>query len=64
MATVIAIANQPEQRVILHDVTWETYEQLLANFADRSAPRFSYDRGVLEIVSPTPRHEKDNLVLA
>ena len=64
MAAVAAVANPPEQRVILHGVTWETYEQLLTNFADRSAPRFSFDRGVLEIVSPTPRHEQDNLALA
>ena len=64
MAAVAAVANPPEQRIVLHDVTWETYEQLLANFADRSAPRLAYDRGVLEIVSPTPRHEEDNQALA
>lgn len=57
MATVI---SPPEERILLHDVTWETYEQLLANYEDRSGPRFNYDRGVLEIMSPSSEHEEIN----
>lgn len=57
MATVI---SPPEERILLHDVTWETYEQLLANYEDRSSPRFNYDRGVLEIMSPSSEHEEIN----
>ncbi len=57
MATVI---SPPEERILLHDVTWETYEQLLANYADKSSPRFTYDRGVLEIMSPSSEHEELN----
>ncbi len=64
MAALATVAEAIEQRIILHDVTWETYEQLLTNFLDRRSPRFAYDRGVLEIVSPTPKHEEDNLALA
>jgi hypothetical protein len=48
MATVLSL---PEERVTLHDVSWETYESLLADHHDRSAPRFTYDQGVLEISS-------------
>lgn len=57
MATVI---SPPEERIILHDVTWETYEQLLANYENSSGPRFAYDRGVLEIMSPSSEHEELN----
>jgi len=57
MATVI---SPPEERILLRDVTWETYEQLLANYADKSSPRFTYDRGVLEIMSPSSEHEELN----
>lgn len=57
MATVI---SPPEERILLHDVTWETYGQLLANYEDRSGPRFNYDRGVLEIMSPSSEHEEIN----
>ncbi len=53
-----------EQRVILHNVSWETYERLLAERADNGAPRFAYDRGELEIMSPNPEHERANRRLA
>jgi len=45
-------------------VAWETYERLLADHLDRSSPRFAYDRGVLEIVSPSTEHEERNRTLA
>jgi hypothetical protein len=49
MATTVAAPGA--QRIVLHDVSWETYEHLLADHIDSSAPRFTYDRGQLEIVS-------------
>ncbi len=64
MATMTTQIRPLEQRVVLYDVTWETYEQLLAAFGDRPTPRLAYDRGVLEIVSPTPEHEESHLALA
>jgi Uma2 family endonuclease len=55
----MATIQSPHQpRVILHDISWETYERLLADHADRRAPRFTYDRGTLEIMSPIPEHER------
>ena len=47
----------PEQKVILRGISWETYERLLADHGDRSVPRFAYDRGVLEAMSPSVEHE-------
>jgi Uma2 family endonuclease len=47
----------PEERVVLRQVRWDTYERLLADHADARAPRFTYDRGTLEIMSPGSRHE-------
>jgi Uma2 family endonuclease len=61
MSTVISPA---EERIILRDVSWQTYQQLLANYADNSAPRFTYDRGVLEIMSPSEPHERPNRLIA
>jgi Uma2 family endonuclease len=52
--------SPPDERILLHDVTWETYGQLLANYEDRVSPRFNYDRGVLEIMSPSSEHEELN----
>jgi len=53
-----------EQRVVLWGVSWDTYESLLTDHRDRSSPRFAYDRGVLEIVSPLPEHERRNRLLS
>ena len=64
MATETATLSSPAQGIVLHGVTWESYEQLLEIFRDRSGPRLTYDRGVLEIVSPTLKHEEDHLALA
>jgi Uma2 family endonuclease len=58
-------APPPEavQRVILHGVSWETYERLLADFQDNHAAHFAYDQGVLEIMAPSAEHEEDKDVL-
>ncbi len=53
-----ALKSAPEGRVTLHNVGWGTYERLVEEDLDRSAPRFFYDRGELEIVSPSFEHEQ------
>src|SRR5947208_5078521 len=55
---VDAIAHMPAGgRLILYDVSWEEYEQLLYELRDR-ALRVSYFRGRLEIISPSLPHER------
>jgi Uma2 family endonuclease len=54
----------PEERFVLHHVSWETYEGLLEDHIDRGVPRFTYDRGELEILTPSSEHEIDNRSLA
>lgn len=58
------VATSPEQRILLYDVRWETYERLLADLENSSAPRLTFDQGVLEIMSPLPEHEESNRTLA
>jgi len=43
------VLSPPEARVILHNISWSLYEQLLAAHEDKSSPHFVYDRGELEI---------------
>jgi Uma2 family endonuclease len=50
--------------MVLDNVSWRTYESLLADYRDRSVPHFSYDRGLLEIMSPSTPHERDNRTIA
>lgn len=47
----------PEERVVLRQVGSDTYERLVADHAEVRSPRFTYDRGVLEIMSPGSWHE-------
>jgi Uma2 family endonuclease len=57
------VLSPPEARVILHNVSWLLYEQLLAEHEDRSSPRFAYDRGELEITVPSYEHEELNRLI-
>jgi Uma2 family endonuclease len=47
-----------EQRIVLHNIPWDIYESILLVHRDRSVPRFTYDRGDLEIMSPSAEHEQ------
>jgi Uma2 family endonuclease len=58
------VKSPAEQRVVLHNIGWGTYERLLADHENNSAPRFTYDRGELEIMSPSPEHEALNRSIA
>ena len=53
-----------EQRTVLHNISWETYEHLLADHRDSSSPRFAYDQGVLEIMVVSSRHERPNRLIS
>ncbi|WP_072143627.1 Uma2 family endonuclease, partial [Pseudanabaena sp. 'Roaring Creek'] len=49
-----------EDRVILHNVSWHTFENLLADVGDRRNALFHYLNGTLEIMSPLSLHEGSN----
>ncbi len=49
----------PENRVHSR-CSWETYERLLLENHNASAPRFTFDQGWLEIMSPSLEHERIN----
>lgn len=42
---------------VLTNVSWDTYESMLKELENSSSPHLTYDRGVLEIMSPTAKHE-------
>ncbi|MBN3950992.1 MAG: Uma2 family endonuclease [Nostoc sp. NMS7] len=46
-----------EQRTVLHNVSWETFEALLRDTGEDRGSRFAYDCGVLEIMTPLFEHE-------
>jgi len=46
-----------EQRVLLRDISWETYQSLRL-IEENHHLRMTYDRGLLEIMSPSRKHER------
>lgn len=57
-------APQIAQMVILRNISWALYEQLLAEQGDVGNPRFAYDNGILEIKVASFEPEQINRVLA
>ena len=57
--------SPPEPRILLDHITWEMYESLLQAHGDRRVPRFTDDRGQLEMMRPSIAHEelKDTVTL-
>ena len=51
-----------EQRVVLHNVSWAMFEKMLGELGDNRACRLTYDGGILEIMSPSKRHETSSRV--
>ncbi len=54
----------PGSRIIMPDVSWDEYEQLLTQLDDNARFRLSYDQGSLEIITLSPRHEGFKVLFA
>lgn len=61
---VETLRSSGEQRVELQNVGWGTYQLLMSEREERRVPRFYYDRGVMEILSPSRRHETLGEIIA
>src|SRR5436853_7812738 len=61
MASVVSL---PEQKVILENSSWETYQRLLAENQDNSGTHFIFDNGRLEIMVLSSKHEKLSRTMA
>lgn len=66
MATLLEPPGMKEvltDGVLLHNISWSTYESLLRDHPDAASPRFTYDRGDLLIRVTSPEHEQINRTL-
>lgn len=52
-----------EQRVVLRNISWQTFETMLAEMGNDRASRLAYDRGTLEIMTPLLPHEYWNRLI-
>jgi len=51
------LTQRRADRVVLHNVSWQQFENLLADLGESRAARVAYDDGTLEIMTPLPEHE-------
>ncbi len=52
-----------EQRVLLQNISWDGFENLLSELGETRGTRLIYDGGVLELMSPLMNHEHSNRLL-
>lgn len=53
----MSLTMQRADRVVLYNISWQQFENLLKYLGDKRAARIAYDRGTLEIMTPLPEHE-------
>ncbi len=51
------------QRIVLENVSWQTYQALLTDMGSHRVSRLTYDEGTLEIKMPSKLHEIINRLL-
>ena len=59
------IALSPGSHLLIPNVTWEQYEDLLEELGEeRRVPRINYCNGTLELMSPLPAHERPHRIIS
>ncbi len=54
---------QPGQQLLLKNVSWQMYENILEELGEKRAARVNYSQGLLEIMTPLPEHEDDKEII-
>src|SRR5205809_3072191 len=62
--TATLTSEQVTHKVILDNITWETYQRLMEERGERPKPRYAYDRGRLEIMVTSYEHENLKHIIA
>ncbi len=59
--TMLLQSTPAEQRTVLYDVSWDTFESLLKDTGENRGSRFAYECGTLEIMTPLFEHENPKI---
>jgi Uma2 family endonuclease len=57
------IIFSPGQQLLMTDISWQMYEQMLEEFGEKRGARINYSQGVLEIMVPLPEHEVNKVII-
>jgi Uma2 family endonuclease len=58
---IAATSTLAEQRTLLENISWQTFETLLKEIGDNRGYRIAYDDGMLEIMAPLYEHENPKI---
>jgi Uma2 family endonuclease len=58
---MVATSTPAEQRTVLYNISWQTFEALLQETGEDRGSRFAYDCGTLEIMTPLYEHENPKI---
>ncbi|WP_375495869.1 Uma2 family endonuclease [uncultured Nostoc sp.] len=51
------LTERHADRVVLYNISWQQFENLLIDLGETRAAKVAYDDGTLEIMTPLPEHE-------
>jgi Uma2 family endonuclease len=57
------VEKMPNGKLILQNISWKFYEELLKEYENSNTLHFAYDKGYLEIEMPNRDHEKHTRLL-
>lgn len=60
---MVTTATPTAQRVLLKNISWQTFETILAEIGEDRVSRLAYDCGTLEIMTPLLPHEHNNRLI-
>ena len=58
---MVTTSTPAEQRTVLRNISWQTFEALLRETGEERNSRFAYDNGTLEIMTPLYEHENPKI---
>ncbi|WP_017302752.1 Uma2 family endonuclease [Spirulina subsalsa] len=53
----------PGRQLLMKDISWQMYEDLLEDLGEKRGFRINYSQGILEIMVPLPEHEDDKVII-
>jgi len=60
---MVMTSTPAEQRVLLQNISWQTFKTMLAEMGNNRSSRLAYDNGTIEIMTPLMPHENSNRLI-
>ncbi|WP_017653748.1 Uma2 family endonuclease [Fortiea contorta] len=60
---MVTIATPAETRVLLENISWQTFKTVLTEMGSERNTRLAYDNGTIEIMTPLMAHENSNRLI-